>query len=907
MANQTAGPNQGRLTPPETQATSPASVLARKVRWSRLALFFENLWPRVWPLFGVIGAFLIASLMGLWPSLDQTMHLATLGLFALAGLGSLFNLARAPWPSRDDAIRRIEIKSGVPHRPATSYEDTLSLETNDPATRAVWSAHRKRLADKVRGLRVGAPQPDTPRRDPFALRAVLILAVAVGFAFLGERSSDRIGEAFEFRTAKLLAKARIDAWVAPPAYTRKAPIMLADGGRPEDIAASVEAGKLVQVPEKSVLIARATGVPREDVRLEILTEGAEPVLIEATKPDSPTGPTASVIEIRHTLLQDARVRLLISDGEAARWTFAVDEDKAPVITLLKDPEFTRRGSMKLTYKIEDDYGVATARADVVRKSADDADPATAWARTNVLTGPRPPLERPPRLDLRVPRGSGNDGEAVTHLELGAHPWAGLDVVMTLEAVDVAGKRGTAKPLEITLPARQFQKPLARAVVEQRRKLVEDPRYKDEVVKALRALTLEPDGFIDDVQVYLGLRTAYYRLQREQTRKGRNSVIDQLWQVALRIEDGDLSDAERRLKEAQDQLAKMLEEGATDAEIEEAMKELRQALNEYMEQLAKQARENPMQPMDGQNQDNQLLSNQDLDRMMREMEEMAKSGAREQAQQMLSEMRDLLDRLEAGQQQAQQQSQQNQEMQQAMKDLGDLVGQQQRLMDDTFGEQRQQSEQGQQGERGGQQQQGQRGQPQRRGPRGQPQPGEGQPGQQGQQSQGGQQGQQGQGQQGQQGASGGQQGLRDRQNALRERLNELQRNLGQQGNPSPQQLENAERAMGNAEAALDREDYATATREQSRALQEMREGAQEMAQQMQQNSPQRYGQNGDTPRDPLGRPQRSEGPDQGTSVKVPDQIDIQRAREILQELRRRLGDPMRPSQELEYIERLLRRF
>ena len=49
----------------------------------------------------------------------------------------------------------------------------------------------------------------------------------------------------------------------------------------------------------------------------------------------------------------------------------------------------------------------------------------------------------------------------------------------------------------------------------------------------------------------------------------------------------------------------------------------------------------------------------------------------------------------------------------------------------------------------------------------------------------------------------------------------------------------------------------------------------------------------TPRDPLGRPQRFQGPDAGNSVKVPDQIDMQRAREILEELRRRLAQPTRP--------------
>jgi hypothetical protein len=60
-------------------------------------------------------------------------------------------------------------------------------------------------------------------------------------------------------------------------------------------------------------------------------------------------------------------------------------------------------------------------------------------------------------------------------------------------------------------------------------------------------------------------------------------------------------------------------------------------------------------------------------------------------------------------------------------------------------------------------------------------------------------------------------------------------------------------------------------------------------------------------DPLGRPQRTTGPDLGTTVKVPDQIDIQRAREILEAIRKRLGDAWRPDIERNYLERLLNQF
>jgi hypothetical protein len=227
------------------------------------------------------------------------------------------------------------------------------------------------------------------------------------------------------------------------------------------------------------------------------------------------------------------------------------------------------------------------------------------------------------------------------------------------------------------------------------------------------------------------------------------------------------------------------------------------------------------------------------------------------------------------------------MMKKLDELGNLVGQQQRLMDETYREHRRQGQRAPDGTMPGGQ-----GERDRQGEQGQ-----GSPGQRGQ---GGQQGQRGSGQQ----QAG--QGLSQRQRELKEELERLRRSLDELGANSPE-LKGAREAMESAEGALKEGDTSSALGDQSRALEQMREGAQKMAEDMQKNGASRYGQNGDTPRDPLGRPQRFQGPDAGNSVKVPDEIDMQRAREILEELRRRLAQPARPPLELDYFERLLRRF
>ncbi len=872
--------------------TSPLDAkFARKVRASRWALYFERLWPRLWLFLGVAGLFLLVSLLGLWPLLPQPLHVIVLVVFGAAAIAAIINAARIHFPSHDEAVRRIERVSGVPHRPASSYEDTITANADDPRTSAIWQAHRERLAAALSRLRVGNPHPRADRADPIALRALLLLGVVAVAALVGDSASDRLRSAFRFQSGAALAAARLDAWVTPPSYTGRAPVMLADGARGSAVAASSD--RVIDVPEHSLLIVRTSGSGLGKIGLEVLSEGTEgkkthvdPQVPEAGKT---SGSGSEIAELKYELRKSAEIRVLASGSELARWVFSVTPDTAPKIALTKEPERTRRGALKLSYSIEDDYGVVSAQAEVKKVKEKAPDPKKAWARANVLQGPRPPLERPPAITLRLPRASTH--EAQTYIDFGPHPYAGREVILTLEARDVAGNVGQSKPIRMVLPKRRFEKPLARAVVEQRAKLLDDPRYRGQVLRALDALTLEPEGFIDNTSIYLGLRTAYHSLERDTSRAGMKSVTDGLWDLALWIEDGNLSDSERALREAQDKLAEALEKGAPDSEIDKLMQDLREALNKYVEQLSKNAQKDQMPP-EGLDQQNQQLSQQDLDRMMKELEDSARSGSREQAQQMLAQMRDLLERLQSGQM-SKKEAERGQMMKKKLDELGNMIGQQQRLMDDTYREHRRQAQRspGGQGQEQGQRQPGQQGQ----GQQGQGQQGEGQQGQ----------GQQGQGQRGKNGQQAGQ-GLSEQQRQLKEQLEQLRKSLDELGAKSSE-LKDARGAMENAEKSLQEGDTNSALGDQSSALEQMRKGAEKMAEGMQQGGASRYGQNGEQPRDPLGRPQRYQGPDAGNSVKVPDEIDVQRAREILEELRRRVAQPSRPPMELDYFERLLRRF
>jgi uncharacterized protein (TIGR02302 family) len=467
-----------------------------------------------------------------------------------------------------------------------------------------------------------------------------------------------------------------------------------------------------------------------------------------------------------------------------------------------------------------------------------------------------------------------------------------------------------------LPQRPFVKPLARALVEQRRNLVLAPDERGHVENALEALTIAPDKFGTTAGVYLGLHSALYRLKRARTDPELLAVADYLWEMALRIEDGDLSDAERDLRAAQQQLREALQRGATDEEIKKLTENLRAALDKFLQELAeRQMREQGDRQQADRNapRNNRTVTPQDLKSMLDRLEDMAKNGSMAEAQRMLDQLQNILENLQTAKRRNQQNSA-SREMSKALDELDKLTREQQELRDQTYRKGLRERQAGRD-KRQDRQQQSQRGQRQR-----------------GQQPQAGQQGEQDQSAQGEGGeeqeADNGpsEQELQQRQQQLRDRLAELQKRMKQLGQSGESGLDDAEGAMKDAEQQLGKghNGRGDAVESQGRALEALRRGAQQLAQRMQQQgegdpTEEADDDGGETPdgqprqanrdsrADPLGRPMASDPYNPRSRYDPLGAPPAQRAQRVLEELRRRIGDPSRPQEELDYLDRLLRRF
>ncbi len=598
----------------------------------------------------------------------------------------------------------------------------------------------------------------------------------------------------------------------------------------------------------------------------------------------------------------------VGGATVAKWRFAMIKDETPTINLMGNPTVTPRGALRLVFHAEDDHGVASAEAKFAL-----AEGQLAAAPVEVAEpGAKPdPLLEPPSMRLQLPRANQKivDGKATQ--DLTSHPWAGLKVNMVLTARDQAGQSGSSQPYEFILPERNFTKALARALVEQRKKLVREPGSAERVARALDALTLGGEKAVDNSSIYLAIRNAFWRLSNDQSRESIASVVGQLWDIALKIEDGDLPEAERAVKDAQEKLSEALAKDATPEEISRLVNELREALGQYLKSLAERQQRDQKQGEPNQASD-QEVSPQDLDKMLKNIEQLAKSGSKDMAQDMLAELKDVLDQLETGKSPS---SAKDKRAEKMMADLKEMVSKQQKLLDDTYKEKRKEgaSQPGEEFEVS---------------PPGQPMewgnnmnmnplfemPQEGDKGKQdpnarGKESDEGRPGDQGEGKGGRVGQGSSRYGsLGSRQGDIEQQLQMLIDRMRMEGAEAPEQFEGAGKSMKEAKEALGDENLDRAAQAEGQALEKLRQGAQAMAQQMSENGENQEGRGqGNNGRDPLGRPDRTNRPDLGLSVKVPDAIDIQRAREVLDEVRRRLGDPSRPPIELDYLERLIRSY
>ena len=840
---------------PDTDRQTALRRLNRPMRLTLAGLWAERLTHAFWPLWTVLIATLAVLAFGVqdWLPLEGVwagVVLSTLGaLWALVAGLRVFRK-----PTQSDAYARLDAR--LPGQPIAALNDDQALGTDDPASKAVWQTHLARMADRAAKARAVEPNLRLAKRDPFALRYVALTALVMAVIFGSLWRVGTIAGLGPNGAAALTSGPTWEGWAQPPAYTGKPSLYLNDIDQAE-----------LTLPKGTRLQFHLYG----EVGALVLSE-----TVSGSKTPNPASAATQDFEVA----QSGAIKI---EGAGGRdWKITALPDAPPSIATTGKIGREADGRFTQAFSATDDYAVTSGTVVIALDLA-------AVDRRYGLQAP-PELHDPVTLDLPMPI-TGDRAKFTETLvdDLSKHVFSNLPVTMTFTVADAALQAGMAEPIRVTLPGKRFFDPLAAALIEARRDILWNRSNAAHVVQVLKAVTNRPEGFIRNERAYLRLRVALGRLDSEAktlTTASRDEISEELWAIALLVEEGDLASALERLRRAQDRLDQAIQNGADPAEVQQLMDEMRQALNEYMKQLAEEAQKNPDQQT-SENQPSQTITQDQLQQMLDELQKMIDEGRTAEAAELMDKLRQFMENMQVTQGEGQ--PGQGSPGQQAMKGLGDTLRDQQGLSDDAFKD----LQQGQPGDQG------------------QPQPGD--QGQNGEQP--GQQ--QGEGGDGKQPGSDGR-SLAQRQQDLRNQLGDL--NNGKlpgagtdQGEAGRKNLDEAGRAMGEAEQALRDGDLGGALDRQAEAMEALREGmrdlgealAQDERNQGQAQDGEAFGQDDpNSRRDPLGR-------EPGNSARIGSDKNMlqgedvyRKAQNLLDEIRRRSGDQQRPDPERDYLKRLL---
>jgi uncharacterized protein (TIGR02302 family) len=869
---------------------------------ARLVLLFERVWPAIWPPLGLAGAFLCAALLDLPGQLPAWPHAILLAALLLGEAALLARAARRiAAPTDIDADRRLERASGLRHRPLAALADRPAQSgPMPPATEALWRAHIARAVADVGRLRVGLPSPGLAARDPRALRGGLVVGLVAALVIAGPDAEIRLRRSVTpgFAPPVPPPATQLQAWITPPAFTGLAPVFL----KPEGGALSVPAG--------SHLTVNLTG-----------GEGA-PTLALAARPIPFRALDATSFQADEDLAAGGRLAVRRRGRDVAAWEVTVVADAPPVVSFPEPPGRARTTGRlpqtRLPWQVSHEYGVVSLQAELRLKDRPDA----------------PPLV----VTIPLPGGSPKQAKGARVQDLTANPWAGLPVIARLVAKDEPGLTGTSEPAGFILPERRFDNPMAKALMEIRKGLSRNPEDRAGALHALEMLASLTDFWRNDTGGFVNLRSLSAQLAHDPDAAAVPAVQARMWLLALHLEEGAPERTERALEAARQSLREMLEaqqrgEKIDPAELDRRMREVQEALQKHLQALAEQARRDPAsQQFDP---DAQQLDARDMQRLAEQMREAAREGRMDEAREKMAELEKMLEELqnarpEHGQmtEHQRQRAEKRQRGEQQMNALQDMVRREGALMDSAQGRSEQERS------------------ARRPFPPSPPPPA---------------------GQQEQSAQSGGptpppdsQRATEQRvQQALRRALGELMQQYGDLTGEIPPNLGEADTAMRDAGQALAGSQDPAAAGAEQRAIEALQKGGRSMSMQLAQRfgrsgqegddgdddgdqdgqgnqagSPQDGSQPGgreygrddgrggrpwdrghgadrraDDRRDPLGRPLRegTSGADESGDVRVPEQAEEARTRAIQDELRRRDADRGRPQPELDYIERLLKRF
>jgi len=202
-------------------------------------------------------------------------------------------------------------------------------------------------------------------------------------------------------------------------------------------------------------------------------------------------------------------------------SFGVSTESTPSVSITSAPVLSDDGSLSLSYNVSDAVGVKEVFLRVIPHN------------------PLPGANNGP-FDLPFPIQAGRRISRSDSQNMALYPWMGLKVDLQVVALSESGKRGVSKSIAFTLPERRFAHPIARVLIEERKKLLlqpDDNSLREEAANIMASIAHQPSSFHGDPVILLTLRSGAVRLVLGRDLETAKLINDLLWFAAVRLEDG----------------------------------------------------------------------------------------------------------------------------------------------------------------------------------------------------------------------------------------------------------------------------------------------------------------------------------------------------------------------------------
>ena len=639
-------------------ANERLNPIAGKLRLQRAALWIEQFWSFAQRPALVVLATLALVWSGTLSQLPRGVPLLLLALAAITFVFSLSAMFKLVVPSRHAAARTLEENNALSHRAASSLDDE---KLPDSGSAELWQAHVENNLAKLNRLSVAAPRSNWRGFDPRALRLPIIMAAVAAFVLGSGELKPNVMAAFNFGMPAVVKSASLDAWLKPPSYTAKPPLLLTSPAMRERLQANPD----LTIPENSQLSLRLQGAGRP--RLIVLSPGSidQEITLTEMKVEDKDG----IFTVEAKLDRPATLKVLDGDQILANWQVTLITDQPPHIEIVGEPKGDDFGKLSVKWHASDDYGLKSVTAEI--GLADEQDKDIGFEATGVF------LYQPPEFKIAMAKPNAKDDTETSAADLSSHPWAGLWAEITLTATDASGHKSSTAPKRFRLPERDFIMPLARAFAEQRKRFIMSPDEAADASTMISAILLYPFELKGRFGLQANLAGLNSSLSRASHPDDVVTVVKDFWPLIVAVDDGNLGDLKTKLKQLADQLRQALREGAPKERIDELMKKLGEAMNKLAEQMQKDGQQR--QADGAKSTPGQSVTPDQLQDMLDQIGKLNEQGNTDQAEQMLSQLDQMLQNLRPGQGQT---AEGGAPGQGPMDGLSGLLGKQQKLMDET---------------------------------------------------------------------------------------------------------------------------------------------------------------------------------------------------------------------------------